>query len=449
MAIKFLSGIDLSGSLDLNKNELRNAVMHSLGTAPSNPVEGQMYWHSTDKKLYIYDATNTAWADVTGDITSVASGTGVSISGGSGGEATVSLSHLGLESLAAIASDAADAIFMYDASGTSAAYLSVNTTSGITIDATNNDLKLASIPNASLANSSVTVTKGNGLTSGSGGAMALGSSVTVTVGQGTGISVEANAVALKNHAGLGSNTLLMWNDTAGQLTDTVITQDATTAVVTINDDLVVTGDLTVQGALTSLETTNTAITDNVIVLNSGEAGAGVTSVTSGIEIERGTATNVTFTWNETNGRFEVGGKLKIGTIATASSVATILVEEDVAGAGEVRRVAIGNLKTLMGLKNMSLSLAASSGSQASGALWVTKSSNTYTVNHQLGTKSLIAQVYDDSTGETVMVDVTRTTTNALTVAFGASVTDGDYNLNLQVMTAVSHGDGAGGAGATP
>lgn len=92
MAIKFLSGIDLSGSLDLNKNELRNAVMHSLGTAPSNPVEGQMYWHSTDKKLYIYDATNTAWADVTGDITSVASGTGVSISGGSGGTATVSIS---------------------------------------------------------------------------------------------------------------------------------------------------------------------------------------------------------------------------------------------------------------------------------------------------------------------------------------------------------------------
>ena len=447
MAIKFLSGIDLSGSLDLNKNELRNAVMHSLGTAPSNPVEGQMYWHSTDKKLYIYDATNTAWADVTGDITSVASGTGVSISGGSGGEATVSLSHLGLESLAAISSENADAIFMYDASGQAAAYLTLSTSTGISISSSN-VLSLGSIPNASLTNSSITVAGGDGLTA-TAGATSLGGSTTIAVGEGTGIDVTADAVALKNHASLGSNTLLMWNDTAGQLTDTVITQDATTAVVTIDDDLVVTGDLTVQGSLTSLETTNTAITDNVIVLNSGEAGAGVTSVTSGIEIERGTAANVTFTWNETNSRFEVGGKLKIDTIATASSVATILVEEDVAGAGEVRRVAIGNLKTLMGLKNMSLSLAASSGTQASGALWVTKSSNTYTVNHQLGTKSLIAQVYDDSTGETVIVDVTRTTTNALTVAFGASVTDGAYNLNLQVMTAVSHGDGGGGAGATP
>tara|TARA_B110000977_G_C11053629_1_gene483246 strand:+ start:693 stop:2036 length:1344 start_codon:yes stop_codon:yes gene_type:complete len=447
MAIKFLSGIDLSGSLDLNKNELRNAVMHSLGTAPSNPVEGQMYWHSTDKKLYIYDATNTAWADVTGDITSVASGTGVSISGGSGGEATVSLSHLGLESLAAISSENADAIFMYDASGQAAAYLTLSTSTGISISSSN-VLSLGSIPNASLTNSSITVAGGDGLTA-TAGATSLGGSTTIAVGEGTGIDVTADAVALKNHASLGSNTLLMWNDTAGQLTDTVITQDATTAVVTIDDDLVVTGDLTVQGSLTSLETTNTAITDNVIVLNSGEAGAGVTSVTSGIEIERGTAANVTFTWNETNSRFEVGGKLKIDTIATASSVATILVEEDVAGAGEVRKVTIGNLKTLMGLKNMSLSLAASSGTQASGALWVTKSSNTYTVNHQLGTKSLIAQVYDDSTGETVIVDVTRTTTNALTVAFGASVTDGAYNLNLQVMTAVSHGDGGGGAGATP
>ena len=447
MAIKFLSGIDLSGSLDLNKNELRNAVMHSLGTAPSNPVEGQMYWHSTDKKLYIYDATNTAWADVTGDITSVASGTGVSISGGSGGEATVSLSHLGLESLAAISSENADAIFMYDASGQAAAYLTLSTSTGISISSSN-VLSLGSIPNASLTNSSITVAGGDGLTA-TAGATSLGGSTTIAVGEGTGIDVTADAVALKNHASLGSNTLLMWNDTAGQLTDTVITQDATTAVVTIDDDLVVTGDLTVQGSLTSLETTNTAITDNVIVLNSGEAGAGVTSVTSGIEIERGTAANVTFTWNETNSRFEVGGKLKIDTIATASSVATILVEEDVAGAGEVRKVTIGDLKNLMGLKNMSLSLAASSGVQASGAIWVTKSSNTYTVNHQLGTKSLIAQVYDDSTGETVIVDVTRTTTNALTVAFGASVTDGAYNLNLQVMTAVSHGDGGGGAGATP
>lgn len=447
MAIKFLSGLEVHGSIDLQKYELKNAVMHSLALAPSNPVEGQMYWDSSasGKKLYIYDADGAAWADVTGDITSVAAGTGVSVSGGSGGEATISLSHLGLESLTSIGSENADEIFMYDTSLGGAAYLSVNSVSGITIDSATNDLKLASIPNSSLANSSVTVTKGNGLTSTSGGTMSLGGSVTVTVGEGTGISIETNGVALKNHGGLGANTLTMWDDTNGQLTDSVITQDATTSAITISDDLTVTGDLTVQGSLTSIETTNTAITDNVIVLNKGEAGAGVSSTFSGFEVDRGTESNVSFLWDDVNDRWQVGGKLKLNTIPLVSNVANVLIEEDVAGAGEIRKVGIQTLKNLMGGQNMSLVLEASGGVQPVGELWVTKSTNTYTVEHYMGTKRLIAQVMDATTGENVMVDVTRTTDDEVTVAFGSAVTDGDYILNMQVVKAVSHGDGGGPA----
>jgi hypothetical protein len=56
-------------------------------------------------------------------------------------------------------------------------------------------------------------------------------------------------------------------------------------------DVVITGSLTVLGTLTSLETTNTTITDNIIVLNQDESGAGVTLGTSGIEIDRGTLNN--------------------------------------------------------------------------------------------------------------------------------------------------------------
>jgi hypothetical protein len=356
------------------------------------------------------------------------------------------LSHLGLESLTSIASENADEIFMYDTSLGGAAYLSVNSASGITIDSSANDLKLASIPNSSLTNSSVTVTKGNGLTSTSGGTMSLGGSVTVTVGEGTGISIETNGVALKNHGSLGANTLTMWDDTNGQLTDSVITQDATTSAITISDDLTVTGDLTVQGSLTSIETTNTAITDNVIVLNKGETGAGVSSTFSGFEVDRGTESNVSFLWDDVNDRWQVGGKLKLNTIPLVSNVANVLIEEDVAGAGEIRKVGIQTLKNLMGGQNMSLVLEASGGVQPVGELWVTKSNNTYTVEHYMVTKRLIAQVMDATTGENVMVDVTRTTDDEVTVSFGAAVTDGDYILNMQVVKAVSHGDGGGPAG---
>jgi len=332
----------------------------------------------------------------------------------------------------------------YDASGSGSQWLTPSTGTGIRINGTS--LELYEIPNASLENDSVTVTKGNGLTSLSGGTMALGGSVTITVGEGTGISIETNGVALKNHGSLGANTLMMWDDTNGQLTDSVITQDATTSAITVDDDLIVTGDLTVQGSLTSIETTNTAITDNVIILNKGEIGEGVSSVYSGFEVDRGTESNVSFLWDDTNDRWQVGGKLKINTIPSATSVANVLIEEDVAGAGEVRKVSISTLKNLMGSQNMSLILEASGGIEVQGAVWVSKSSNTYTVKHYMGTKRLIAQVQDASTGETVMVDVARTTDDQVTVTFAGSVTDGDYILNLQAIKPQSHGDGGGAEG---
>jgi hypothetical protein len=447
MAIKFLSGLSISGSIDLQKNELRNAALHTLSTAPLNPVEGQMYWDSTAaKKFYIFDGT--VWQDISGDIRSISSGglNTMSITNGSGGNAVIELNHLGIESLTAPEKLGIgfDGILFYDTSGGASQWLSVSDSSGVRIN--NQTLELYQIPNASLENSAVTITKGNGLTSTSGGSVSLGGSVTITVGQGTGIAIETNGVALKNHASLGANTLMMWDDTNGQLTDSVITQDASTSAITISDDLTVTGDLTVQGSLTSIETTNTAIKDNVIVLNKGETGAGVSSTFSGFEVDRGTESNVSFLWDDVNDRWQVGGKLKLNTIPLVSNVANILIEEDVAGAGEIRKVGIQTLKNLMGGQNMSLILEPSGGVQPVGELWVTKSTNTYTVEHYMGTKRIIAQVMDATTGETVLVDVTRTTDDEIEVAFGGAVTDGAYILNLQVVKAESHGDGGGPSG---
>jgi hypothetical protein len=61
-------------------------------------------------------------------------------------------------------------------------------------------------------------------------------------------------------------------------------------------NLVITGDLTVSGESTTLNTATLNVEDNIITLNSGVTGS--PTLNGGIEINRGTSTDVSVVWNE-------------------------------------------------------------------------------------------------------------------------------------------------------
>lgn len=63
-------------------------------------------------------------------------------------------------------------------------------------------------------------------------------------------------------------------------------------------EVVITGDLRVQGTTTFLETTDSVIQDNIIELNNGETGNGISNDESGIQINRGTFVDVRFVFDE-------------------------------------------------------------------------------------------------------------------------------------------------------
>jgi len=109
----------------------------------------------------------------------------------------------------------------------------------------------------------------------------------------------------------------VWKDVNGNV-------EATTGVSNFND-VTIAGNLTVQGTTTTVDTDNTTIKDNVIVLNNGEAGAGVTAGTSGIEIDRGSEANKTLVWDETEDYWTIGSEiLKAGTIDTVGVKASVI-----------------------------------------------------------------------------------------------------------------------------
>lgn len=89
---------------------------------------------------------------------------------------------------------------------------------------------------------------------------------------------------------------------------------------TVGGNLVVTGSLTVNGAVTTVNSTSVSTKDNIIELNKGQVGSGVSAGKAGLVIDRGDEADYQMVFDETDDMFKVGMIGQLQTIASQNYV---------------------------------------------------------------------------------------------------------------------------------
>ena len=389
MAVKYLS------SIDLNKNELQNAKVHVLASAPSNPQEGQIYYNSTDNKLFFYDGS--AFVDASGDIKSVATSTSTTLQ-------------------------------ITDSTG----------------------------PNPSIATVTGAVTNG-------GTALATGDQIYDFVTASTTSIAALGAVAS--------------NVTIG---------NASSVTVSVSGDLTVPGDLTVNGTTTTVNSTTVTVDDPVFTLGGDTAPSSDDNKDRGIEFRYHDGSNAKlgfFGFDDSTGNFTfltaatnssevfsgTKGNLDINGISLAGSItsvdgaaptngqilightsngdmqlATITAGEGIDitnGAGSITIAAEDASETNKGIVELATTAEALAGTDTARAITAAGlaarsfstsigdgSATAITVTHNLNSRDVIIQLYDNSSYDTILADVVRTTVDTATISFAAAPSSGDVRV---------------------
>jgi len=451
MARKFLV------SLDLNKNELQNARIQNLSTAPSSPVEGQIYFNTVDKIVYFFDGTT--WIPTSGSLEVIQDAIGAYVSGGTGLTATYTDSTgttvIDLDNTAvtpgSYGSTTAIPTFTVDAQGRLTAAGTVNVATNLsiagdtgtdTVDLLTDTLTVSGGEGIDVAvtNNTITVSAEDATSSNKG--VASFDAIDFTVASGA-VTLNAERVQdiVSSQIVAGEGIDVSYDDTAGTLTvDAEIATTTNRGVASFAD-----ADFTVTDGAVSIKNVNlaTQTTGNYIATIAGTANE-ITVSGSGSEnsaVTIGLPDDVTIT-----GNLLVGGNLNVtGTVNSVNTTQVNIVDNKI------------NLNTdFTGAPVADAGIRVERGSETdveilwneSSDKWTVTNDGTnyhaitrkyvetlnsvatsYTVTHNLGSTDVLVQVSQAASPYAkVETDVELTSASAVTIKFAVAPASGEYKV---------------------
>lgn len=469
MARKFLT------SIDLVKNELQNARIQNLATDPSSPVTGQVYYNTASNEMRVYNGTiweavglNGVTADAAelnildgATLTTTELNYVDGVTSGIQGQldlkaplasptftGTVSLDSSivfegstadGNETTLTATDPTADrTITLPDASGT--VILTTNKVTDLTAPTSSFSMNSQTITSlatpvnatdaankqyvddvaqglnihaASLAatTAALNATYSNG-TSGVGATLTNAGTQAAFVTDGVTPTVGAR-ILVKHQSTAAHNGIYTVTNTGSGSSNWVLTRatDFDSAVEIAGGDFtfVDTGTtLANTGWVNSTEVTSVG-TDAIEFVQF--SGAGTYTASNGVTL---TGTNFTFTPLSTGGLQTASGGASI-KLATNSGAAT---DSDGFAIGAGNGITVGT-NTI----SVDASVVARKYSTT-----LSTSATSYTVTHNLGTLDVHVQVYEVATGEEVIVDNARASTNTITLGFASAPTSNAYRV---------------------